>query len=364
MIGFFSGPAVQQDSGPQRSGGPATSRSPARRRAESGRASIHRRRARRLGGRRARAPLAAPSRPARAPRRGSAPARDRSGCGSAFRGSFWRWCAVRAGSRGLADPSIDLAVAKCSPSSSRSTTSPGRGSRSRRCWSWSAGCAPCATRRARRCTCPGSARAADRVRARARVDPLPDPVAGYMPDFMTPPPTTPLATFEEELELVRSTPPRRIRRRAGDLRAALRTSAGDRAGAAPIRAARSGAVQAARGLLAAAVEPALAADPLAARGGPSPPVAPAHRGRSGPALRGPPSGGQLGGRPARDRDGVRPTRRAARSGPAAVAVGDGALAAVAVRRPAVATDADLSVARVGPALGAGHAGRAPRRWRS
>src|SRR4249919_365297 len=32
------------------------------------------------------------------------------------------------------------------------------------------------------------------------------PPKGYIPDFISPPPTTPLAVFEEELELVRSTP--------------------------------------------------------------------------------------------------------------------------------------------------------------
>src|SRR5215213_854516 len=37
------------------------------------------------------------------------------------------------------------------------------------------------------------------------------PSVGYMPDFLAPPPSTPLATFEEELELVRSTPAARIR---------------------------------------------------------------------------------------------------------------------------------------------------------
>ena len=37
------------------------------------------------------------------------------------------------------------------------------------------------------------------------------PPRGYVPDFITPPPSTPLTTIEEELELVRSTPIRRIR---------------------------------------------------------------------------------------------------------------------------------------------------------
>ena len=32
------------------------------------------------------------------------------------------------------------------------------------------------------------------------------PPEGYMPDFLTPPPSGPLASFEDELELVRSTP--------------------------------------------------------------------------------------------------------------------------------------------------------------
>ena len=38
---------------------------------------------------------------------------------------------------------------------------------------------------------------------------------GYMPDFLTPPPSSPLATFEEELELVRSTPDAHVRREMG-----------------------------------------------------------------------------------------------------------------------------------------------------
>ena len=37
------------------------------------------------------------------------------------------------------------------------------------------------------------------------------PPRGYVPDFISPPPTTPLATFEEELELVRATPVKQIR---------------------------------------------------------------------------------------------------------------------------------------------------------
>ncbi len=37
------------------------------------------------------------------------------------------------------------------------------------------------------------------------------PSRGYIPDFLSPPPSTPLATFADELELVRSTPADRIR---------------------------------------------------------------------------------------------------------------------------------------------------------
>jgi DNA-binding transcriptional ArsR family regulator len=37
------------------------------------------------------------------------------------------------------------------------------------------------------------------------------PAEGYFPDFITPPPSTPLASFEEELELVRATPASQIR---------------------------------------------------------------------------------------------------------------------------------------------------------
>jgi DNA-binding transcriptional ArsR family regulator len=37
------------------------------------------------------------------------------------------------------------------------------------------------------------------------------PVRGYIPDFLSPPPTTPLATFEEELDVVRSTSAKQIR---------------------------------------------------------------------------------------------------------------------------------------------------------
>jgi DNA-binding transcriptional ArsR family regulator len=36
------------------------------------------------------------------------------------------------------------------------------------------------------------------------------PMTGYIPDFLTPPPNTPLASFEEELEAVRSTPAARV----------------------------------------------------------------------------------------------------------------------------------------------------------
>lgn len=32
------------------------------------------------------------------------------------------------------------------------------------------------------------------------------PLEGYIPDFLTPPPNTPLGSFEDELEAVRSTP--------------------------------------------------------------------------------------------------------------------------------------------------------------
>ena len=38
------------------------------------------------------------------------------------------------------------------------------------------------------------------------------PLSGYIPDCLTPPPDTPLASFEDELELVRSTPAARVRR--------------------------------------------------------------------------------------------------------------------------------------------------------
>src|SRR4051812_40510519 len=36
------------------------------------------------------------------------------------------------------------------------------------------------------------------------------PTVGYVPDFLTPPPTTPLARFEDEIELVRATPPKQV----------------------------------------------------------------------------------------------------------------------------------------------------------
>jgi DNA-binding transcriptional ArsR family regulator len=41
------------------------------------------------------------------------------------------------------------------------------------------------------------------------------PTVGYVPDFMSPPPTTPLARFEDEIELVRKTSPKQV---AYDLR--------------------------------------------------------------------------------------------------------------------------------------------------
>src|SRR3954465_13717004 len=41
------------------------------------------------------------------------------------------------------------------------------------------------------------------------------PSVGYVPDFLSPPPTTPLARFEDEIELVRATSPKQV---AYDLR--------------------------------------------------------------------------------------------------------------------------------------------------
>src|SRR4051812_49722653 len=38
------------------------------------------------------------------------------------------------------------------------------------------------------------------------------PPRGYIPDFLTPPPTGPLVDFEEELDAMRRTPPAQIRR--------------------------------------------------------------------------------------------------------------------------------------------------------
>src|SRR3954451_5153807 len=38
------------------------------------------------------------------------------------------------------------------------------------------------------------------------------PDSGYMPDFLTPPATSPLASFADELERVRDTPPEVVRR--------------------------------------------------------------------------------------------------------------------------------------------------------
>ena len=46
------------------------------------------------------------------------------------------------------------------------------------------------------------------------------PSRGYVPDFLSPPPTTPLATFEDELELVRATPADQVRR---EVEARMRT---------------------------------------------------------------------------------------------------------------------------------------------
>jgi DNA-binding transcriptional ArsR family regulator len=48
------------------------------------------------------------------------------------------------------------------------------------------------------------------------------PATGYVPDFLSPPPTTPLARFEDEIELVRTTSPKQIRK---DLRILLRGKA-------------------------------------------------------------------------------------------------------------------------------------------
>jgi DNA-binding transcriptional ArsR family regulator len=57
---------------------------------------------------------------------------------------------------------------------------------------------------------------------------------GYMPDFLTPPPTAPFPEFMAEVELLRSTPPERVRqevkRVAGEDTLALRASLHDPAG--------------------------------------------------------------------------------------------------------------------------------------
>lgn len=37
------------------------------------------------------------------------------------------------------------------------------------------------------------------------------PISAYLPDFLTPPPLTPLASFEDELETIRATPAARVR---------------------------------------------------------------------------------------------------------------------------------------------------------
>src|SRR5262245_58965560 len=41
------------------------------------------------------------------------------------------------------------------------------------------------------------------------------PLHGYIPDFLTPPPSTPLASIDEELQRVRQTPPDRLRAELG-----------------------------------------------------------------------------------------------------------------------------------------------------
>lgn len=41
------------------------------------------------------------------------------------------------------------------------------------------------------------------------------PLSGYIPDFLTPPPNTPLASFEDELEAIRATPTARVRKEVG-----------------------------------------------------------------------------------------------------------------------------------------------------
>src|SRR4051812_40091367 len=41
------------------------------------------------------------------------------------------------------------------------------------------------------------------------------PPTGYVPDFVSPPPTTPLARFEDEIDLVRKTPPGQVRHDLG-----------------------------------------------------------------------------------------------------------------------------------------------------
>src|SRR3954465_13591390 len=48
------------------------------------------------------------------------------------------------------------------------------------------------------------------------------PPTGYVPDFVSPPPTTPLAPLEDEIDLLRQTPPRRGRHDLGLLPAGRR----------------------------------------------------------------------------------------------------------------------------------------------
>ena len=62
----------------------------------------------------------------------------------------------------------------------------------------------------------------EQVRAAAREVDSAVPLAliaprSYMPDFLTPPPSSPLATFEDELQLVRTTPDEQVRREMGYL---------------------------------------------------------------------------------------------------------------------------------------------------
>ena len=224
-------------------------------------------------------------------------------------------------------------------------------------------------RRRARCTCRGWSR---RVELTADLDlsllRALDPTGVYTPDFVSPPPDTPLAELEDELAVVAATPPEQARaeversyRRKPPLPAVLEPFVADPA-ARPGRGRRAAAR-----VLGARAGSALAAPARAARGRRPVSRAPDGRRRRRAPLRRRRPDSQLGRRRAEHRQGQRGAgRRPPRSRPALRPQRLRLAQRDARDRPALAAHPRLSRSRGGDALGdrppggAGGARRAAR----